>query len=61
MTAKITVTLDLAKLIELTVDQVRGSDERMMLRDFLARNMGEAQHVTFRRGALAIIEGPERK
>jgi hypothetical protein len=42
MTAAKAITIDLVALIRLTVDQVRGADERDILRRWLAHN-GVAQ------------------
>ena len=41
-----TVVIDLVALIEQVIDQVWGSDERMLLQQWLERNTEEQQPVT---------------
>lgn len=45
-TVTVTLVLDLVDVIKQSVDQVWGSDERELLRKFLARNTEEKQVVT---------------
>ena len=52
-----TVTIDLVKLIRLTIDQVHGSDERIQLLEFLHRNTEERQPVRVRLADVLVPDG----
>jgi hypothetical protein len=54
------ITIDLVELIRLTLDQVRGADERDILRRWLAHNGVAQQHVSVRLVDIVVPEGGKR-